>query len=153
MSTLTHGRGNLGQERAGMMHGRRRSNRVLAARCQIVVDKPREIYERNLVYLHSTILEWSEFFQIKMSERFDKTTDVRVVTSHDFEDFLKCIQLMYGERVYFSTVEECLAILLVASEMLVDDCIHKCQQYLEAVRWSVGQETQMRGLMRRTTTI
>ncbi|GLJ47978.1 hypothetical protein SUGI_1013120 [Cryptomeria japonica] len=56
---------------------------------------PEKIYERNPVYLHSTILERSEFFQIKMSERLGKTTE----------------------------------------------------QYLEAVRWCVGQETQIRDVL------
>ncbi|GLJ47983.1 hypothetical protein SUGI_1013240 [Cryptomeria japonica] len=106
-------------------------------------------YEGNPVFLHSVILKRSQFFVVKMSERWssDKPTDIRVTTSHDFDFFLKCIQLMYDEPVYFSNIEECLAILLVASELLADDCINKCMQYLEAVRWSVEQESQIRDVL------
>ncbi|GLJ47981.1 hypothetical protein SUGI_1013200 [Cryptomeria japonica] len=71
-----------------------------------------ETYEKNPVYLHSVILKRSEFFHVKMSERWssDKPSEIRV-TSHNFNDYLKCIRLMHGELLYFSNFEECLAIL------------------------------------------
>ncbi|GLJ47954.1 hypothetical protein SUGI_1012560 [Cryptomeria japonica] len=107
-----------------------------------------EKYERNPVHLHSVILERSEFFEVKLSDQSsNKLPEITVITSHGFHDYLKCIQLMYGERVNFSNVEECLAILSVASELLVDDCINKCMQYLEAVRWTAEQKTQMREVL------
>ncbi|GLJ47984.1 hypothetical protein SUGI_1013250 [Cryptomeria japonica] len=84
-----------------------------------------------------------------MSERWasEKPNEIRVTTSHDFDDYLKCIQLMYGESVYITNVKECLAILSVASELLADECINECMQYLEAVRWSSEQESQIRDVL------
>ncbi|GLJ47987.1 hypothetical protein SUGI_1013290 [Cryptomeria japonica] len=106
-------------------------------------------YEGNPVFLHSVILKRSLFFEAKMSERWssDKPTNIRVTTSHDFDDYLKCIRLMYGERVCFYNVEECVAILSLASELLADECINKCMQYLEAVRWSAEQESLIRDVL------
>lgn len=88
---------------------------------------------------------------MKMSENqsWGKPTEIRVTTSHNFDNYLKCIELMYGKCVFFSNVEECLAILSVASELLVDDIIIKCMQYLEAVRWSADQESQIRNVLSR----
>ncbi|GLJ47957.1 hypothetical protein SUGI_1012640 [Cryptomeria japonica] len=108
-----------------------------------------EKYQRNPVYLHSPILKRSEFFQVMMSERWSsgKPTKISVTTSHNFDDYLKCIQFMYDEPVYFSNVEECLTLLSVASELLVDVCIKKCMQYLEAVRWNAEQEFQIRNVL------
>ncbi|GLJ17095.1 hypothetical protein SUGI_0295660 [Cryptomeria japonica] len=54
---------------------------------------------------------------------------------------------MYGERVEFPNIEECLAILSVASEMSADDCINKCMEYLEAVHWSAEEESQIRKVL------
>ncbi|GLJ25394.1 hypothetical protein SUGI_0486140 [Cryptomeria japonica] len=64
-----------------------------------------------------------------MSERWSsgKPTKISVTTSHNFDDYLKSIEFMYGEHVYFSNIEECLAILSVASELLADDPINKCK--------------------------
>ncbi|GLJ47982.1 hypothetical protein SUGI_1013220 [Cryptomeria japonica] len=81
------------------------------------------------------------------SSSLDKPTEIRVTTCHKFDDYLKCIELMYRERVFFSNIEHCLAILSVASELMADDCINKCMQYLEAVWWSVEQESQIRDVL------
>ncbi|GLJ47979.1 hypothetical protein SUGI_1013130 [Cryptomeria japonica] len=84
-----------------------------------------------------------------MSERWslDNPTEIRVTSSHNFDDYLKCIEFMYHEQVYFCNVEECPTILSVASELLADECINKCMQYLEVVRWSGEQESQIRHVL------
>ncbi|GLJ22252.1 hypothetical protein SUGI_0418500 [Cryptomeria japonica] len=108
-----------------------------------------EEYRKDPVYLHSQILKRSTFFDPELSEcsPLDKTTELWVTTPHNFDHYLKCIHLMYGETVNFSNIEECLAILSVASEMLVDDGINECMEYLEAVRWSPEEETQIRKIL------
>ncbi|XP_057846893.2 BTB/POZ domain-containing protein At3g05675-like [Cryptomeria japonica] len=104
-----------------------------------------EIYERNLIYLHSAIMKRSQFFEVMMSDRWSsgKPTEISVTTSHNFDEYIKCNQLIYRERMYFSNIEECLAILSVASELLADDLINKCMQYLQAVHWSAAEEIQI----------
>ncbi|GLJ22254.1 hypothetical protein SUGI_0418520 [Cryptomeria japonica] len=108
-----------------------------------------EKYGRNPIYLHSQILKRSKCFEPELSAHSssDKPTEICVSISHDFDHYLKCIQLMYGENVHFSNIEECLAILSVASEMLADYSIEKCMQYLEAVRWSAEQEPRIRNVL------
>ncbi|GLJ17090.1 hypothetical protein SUGI_0295600 [Cryptomeria japonica] len=104
-----------------------------------------EKYGRNPVYLHSQILKRLKCFQSRFSNRWssDKSTEMRVTTSHNFDHYLKCIEIMYGEHVDFLSIKECLAILLVASEMSADECINKCMRYLEAVRWSAEEKMQI----------
>ncbi|GLJ05672.1 hypothetical protein SUGI_0022770 [Cryptomeria japonica] len=50
---------------------------------------------------------------------------------------------MYCDHVYFSNVEESLAILTIASDLLANDLINKCMQYLQGVHWSAAQETRI----------
>ncbi|GLJ47975.1 hypothetical protein SUGI_1013070 [Cryptomeria japonica] len=104
-----------------------------------------EKYERNPIYLHSAILKRSEFLEAMMSERWSsgKSTELSVTTIHSFDEYLKCLELMYCDHVYFSNVEECLAILTIASDLLANDLINKCMQYLQGVHWSAAQETQI----------
>ncbi|GLJ47972.1 hypothetical protein SUGI_1012990 [Cryptomeria japonica] len=104
-----------------------------------------EKYERNPIYLHSAILKRSEFLQAMMSERWSsgKSTELSVTTYHNFDEYLKCLELMYCDHVYFFNVEECLAILTIASDLLANDLINKCMQYLQGVHWSAAQETRI----------
>ncbi|GLJ17088.1 hypothetical protein SUGI_0295560, partial [Cryptomeria japonica] len=108
-----------------------------------------EKYGRNPIYLHSQILKRLKFFESRFSNSWssDKSTEIWVTTSHNFDHYLKCIEIMYGEHVDFSSIEECLAIMSIASEMLAEDCINKCMQYLEAVRWSAEEESQIRKVL------
>ncbi|GLJ17094.1 hypothetical protein SUGI_0295640 [Cryptomeria japonica] len=108
-----------------------------------------EKYGTNPVYLHSQILKKLKCFEGEFSNRWSpyKSTEIRLTTSHNFDHYLKCIEIMYGEHVYFPNVEECLAILSVASEMFADECINKCMQYLEAVSWSTEEESQIRKVL------
>ncbi|GLJ50256.1 hypothetical protein SUGI_1069970 [Cryptomeria japonica] len=47
----------------------------------------------------------------------------------------------------FSNVDECLAILSVASELLVDKPMQQCMRYLEAVRWNSEEGSKIRNLL------
>jgi hypothetical protein len=51
------------------------------------------------------------------------------------------------ERFNFSNVDEVLAILPVASEVMFRDCMESCMRYLDAVRWSPEQEAKLRVLL------
>ncbi|GLJ17092.1 hypothetical protein SUGI_0295620 [Cryptomeria japonica] len=133
-----------------MAEGRLRFGTKSSADVTLFLTGPGEIkYGRNPVYLHSQILKRLKSFEGKFSDRWElhKSTDVWVTTSHNFDHYLKCIEIIYGEHVDFPDIEECLAILSVASEMSADECINKCMQYLEAVRWSDEEETQIRKLL------
>ncbi|XP_057865203.1 BTB/POZ domain-containing protein At1g63850 isoform X2 [Cryptomeria japonica] len=53
--------------------------------------------------------------------------------------------MMYSlERFTFSSVQEALSLLQIASELLFTDCLNSCMQYLEAVPWSAENEHQIR---------
>ncbi|GLJ50278.1 hypothetical protein SUGI_1070740 [Cryptomeria japonica] len=54
---------------------------------------------------------------------------------------------MYSSSFHFCNVDECLAILPVASELLVDKLMQLCMAYLEAVRWNSAQESNIRVLL------
>lgn len=128
-------------------------------------------YGGNPVYLHSQVLGKSEFYKTMLSERWsssDKRSvkvegtnshsvdnkqplEVEVTSSHSMDDYIKCIKLMYSSEtsksIRFSSVDEALAILPVASELLFHDCIEECMQYLDAVRWSHEQENLLLALL------
>ncbi|GLJ22253.1 hypothetical protein SUGI_0418510 [Cryptomeria japonica] len=108
-----------------------------------------EEYGRNPVYLHSQSLSRSKLFEPEIFEgsSSNKPTEICLTAPQIFDHHLKCIQLMDGESVHFSSIEECLAILSIASEMLADDSINKCMEYLEAVRWTAEEETRIRKVL------
>ena len=47
----------------------------------------------------------------------------------------------------FTDVDEALAILPVASDVVLRDCMKSCMRYLAAVRWSREQEAKLRVLL------
>jgi hypothetical protein len=51
------------------------------------------------------------------------------------------------ERFYFSSVDDALAVLPVASQIMFHDCIQSCMLYLDAVRWSPEQKAKLRALL------
>jgi len=71
-----------------------------------------------------------------------------VTSAHYVESYIKCIHFMYssqaGKRFCFSTVDEALAILPIASELLFHDGVDGCMSYLDAVHWSPEQESRLR---------
>ncbi|GLJ50268.1 hypothetical protein SUGI_1070410 [Cryptomeria japonica] len=115
----------------------------------------REEYEGNPLRLHSQTLQTLqalEFFKSLLSERWSsdiRPFEIEVSTSQSFENYLKCIEMMYSSTSThrFSDVDECLVILSVASELLVDKLMQQCRRYLEAVRWISEQESKIRNLL------
>jgi hypothetical protein len=98
-------------------------------------------YQRNPVYLHSDVLRKSEFYDTLMSERWSsdkkRPLEIEITSRYCGQIYIKCIQLMYysyaGERLCFANVDEALAILPVASEILFRQCLEECMRYLNAV--------------------
>ncbi|GLJ50245.1 hypothetical protein SUGI_1069600 [Cryptomeria japonica] len=111
----------------------------------------REEYEGNPLLLHSQTLQNSEFFKTLLSERWSsniRPIEIKVTTGQPFENYLKCIEMMYSSTSpRFSNVDECLAILSVASELLVDKPMQQCMRYLGAVRWNSEEESKIRNLL------
>ncbi|GLJ50236.1 hypothetical protein SUGI_1069420 [Cryptomeria japonica] len=110
-----------------------------------------EEYEGNPLHLHSQTLQKSEFFKTLLSDRWSldiRPLEIEVTTSQSFENYLKCIEMMCSSSpARFSDVDECLAILSVASELLVDKLMQQCMEYLEAVPWNSEQESKIRNLL------
>jgi len=111
-------------------------------------------HRRNPLYLHSQILKKSEFYAALLSERWSSERppiEMEIATFHSVEMYIKCIRLMYyshaGKPLCFSNVDEALAILPVASEILFQQCLEECMRYLNAVRWSTKQEVKLRALL------
>lgn len=109
---------------------------------------------RNTLYLHSQILKKSEFYATLLCERWFSEKlpiEMEITTFHRIEMYIKCIQLMYssqsGSRLRYSSVDEALSILPIASELLFHECLEECMKYLNAVRWSTKQEVKLRALL------
>jgi hypothetical protein len=110
-------------------------------------------YTGNPLVLHSQVLKKAEFFETKLSQRWSSDMqpfEIKVTCSYHPENYIKCIQLMYSydtdERFNFSNVDEVLAVLPVASEVMFRDCMESCMRYLDAVRWTPEQEAKLRVL-------
>lgn len=112
-------------------------------------------YEENTLYLHSEILRKSEFYKDMLSERcFQEPPieiEMKITNPNSAEIYIKCLLLVYSSqklnRFVFSSVDEALAILPVASEWLFHDSVDRCLRYLDAVRWSGEQEAKLRALL------
>jgi hypothetical protein len=111
-------------------------------------------HRTNPLYLHSQILKKSEFYATLLCKRWSserRPIEMEITTFHSIEMYLKCIQLMYssqsGNRFRYSSVDEALSILPIASELLFQNCVEECMRYLNAVRWSTKQEVRLRALL------
>nr|ABK24906.1 unknown [Picea sitchensis] len=106
------------------------------------------------LFVHSQVLKKAGFFETKLSEcsSSDKRSfEIKVTNSHNRENYIRCIQLLYSfqedQRFYFSSVDDALAVLPVASQIMFHDCIQSCMLYLDAVRWSPEQKAKLRALL------
>eukprot|EP01018_Ginkgo_biloba_P038930 Gb_20507 [translate_table: standard] len=73
---------------------------------------------------------------------------LRINGRHNVNDYVSCIKLLYLSQpdkcLSFSSVEKTLGILEVASDLLLQDCVDACMEYLEAVRWTPLEHVQIR---------
>lgn len=112
-------------------------------------------YQRNPLHVHSNVLRKSEYYDTLLCERWSlekkQPFEFTVPSRYNDEIYIKCIQLMYsshaGKPLSFSNVDEALAILPVASELLFQQCMDEYMKYLSAVPWSTYQEVKLRALL------
>lgn len=112
-------------------------------------------HEENTLYLHSEVLRKSDFYKEKLSEHCSEEPPIEIqmeITSpNSAEIYKKCLRLVYSSqnhnRFVFSSVDEALAILPVASEWSFHDAMDRSLQYLDAVRWNGEQEAKLRALL------
>eukprot|EP01018_Ginkgo_biloba_P012124 Gb_02110 [translate_table: standard] len=111
---------------------------------------PLEGREPPPLYVHSHALRKSEFFEARLSERWSVAGDLQRIeltlnSCRNVDNYMKCIKLMYSsKRFTFSSVQEALSTLEIASELLFNDCVKSCMEYLEAVPWTAENESQIR---------
>ncbi|KAL2641312.1 hypothetical protein R1flu_008899 [Riccia fluitans] len=119
------------------------------------------------LYLHSSALRRSEFFEARLSERWssnagagcssgnqlqvgsnNNVVELTIDRCKDPQTYIRCIQLLYvPDRVKhtcFLDIQDALNILEVAAELLFHDCVVACMRYLESVPWTPGQESLIR---------
>ncbi|KAH9295654.1 hypothetical protein KI387_039242, partial [Taxus chinensis] len=114
-------------------------------------------YDGNPVYLHSHVLKKSKFFEAKLSDRWSSdissVREIRLTVRPDgsAQNYIKCICLMYssysGTSLSFSSVDEALEILPVTSELLFEEGIQACIQYMEAAPWTREQRLKIKALL------
>jgi len=111
-------------------------------------------YTGSPLILHSQVLKKAKVFETKLSRCRSsdmRPFEIKVTSSYDPEKYIKCVQLMYSydtdERFNFSNVDEVLAVLPFASEVMFSDCMESCMRYLDAVRWTPQQEAKLRVLL------
>lgn len=119
-----------------------------------LIDSAGLEYPGNPLLLHSHVLKKAEFFGTKLSQSGSSAKrpfEMKVTCSYHPESYVRCIQLIYSydtdECFNFTDVDEALAILPVASEVMFRDCMESCMRYLDAVRWSTEQEAKLRVLL------
>ncbi|GLJ50314.1 hypothetical protein SUGI_1071970 [Cryptomeria japonica] len=113
-------------------------------------------YEGNPVHLHSRVLNKSNFFQARLSERWSlhispPEIKLTVLPNGVADNYIKCISLMYssykGTGIYFSGIDEALDIFPVASELLFEEGIQACMHYLEALPWTPQETLKIKSLL------
>ncbi|KAH9295648.1 hypothetical protein KI387_039236 [Taxus chinensis] len=113
-------------------------------------------YSGGPVYFHSQVLKKSKYFEPRLPERWSADmssfTEIKLTVPPNAvpQNYIKCINLMYSSYqsdISFSGVDETLDILPVALELLFDEGIQACMQYLEAVCWTPQQKPRIRALL------
>ncbi|GLJ50311.1 hypothetical protein SUGI_1071890 [Cryptomeria japonica] len=107
-------------------------------------------YGGNPIYLHSQVLKKSGYLEARLKEN-GISLDITPDGSAHAEDYIDCIRLMYSSYcqrpLSFSNVDDALRILPVASELLFEEGIQACMEYLEAVCWTPQQKLRIRNLL------
>lgn len=119
-----------------------------------LIDSAGVEYPGNPLLLHSQVLKKAEFFETKLSQSGSSPKlpfEMKVTCSGHPESYIKCIQLMYSydtdQCFNFTNVDDALAILQVASEVMFRDCMESCMRYLDAMGWNRDQEAKLRVLL------
>eukprot|EP00268_Persea_americana_P017632 TRINITY_DN1851_c0_g1_i1.p1 TRINITY_DN1851_c0_g1~~TRINITY_DN1851_c0_g1_i1.p1 ORF type:complete len:474 (-),score=64.95 TRINITY_DN1851_c0_g1_i1:588-2009(-) len=111
------------------------------------------------LYLHSSVLRRSKYFSALLSDRWTKKPDgngllhlslpVPPSSAPSMDPHLTVLRLLYSGDFSGTIVSAAAAIdaLPVALELLFDECIRACVQFLEAVPWSEEEERAVLGLI------
>ncbi|XAR72813.1 hypothetical protein NMG60_11019581 [Bertholletia excelsa] len=116
------------------------------------------------VYLHSDVIRKSLYFAALLSDRWrsesreaereglPKTYRLNLgvpAGSGSIADHLVVLQLLYSDDFssVINSVSTALSILPVALELLFEDCVKYCVQFLEAVSWSEEEENRILSLV------
>ncbi|WOH13795.1 hypothetical protein DCAR_0933306 [Daucus carota subsp. sativus] len=109
-----------------------------------------------VLYLHSSVLSKSKYFDALLSGRWQNDTDsaskLKVslrVTNVLIEDYVNVIKLLYCDDFtdVICSVAIAIAILPVALELLFEDCVKACVRFLEAVPWTEDEERMVIALV------
>lgn len=112
------------------------------------------------IYLHSDVLRRSKYFAALLSDRWQKDSGPNDVahspiihrfnlgvsdTHGSIDDHLTVLQLLYTNdfSAVIDTASTALSLLPVALELLFEDCVRACVQFLEAVPWTEDEEKKV----------
>ena len=120
-----------------------------------LIDLEGSEYGGNPIYLHSQVLRKSKFYKNMISDHWlssdERPLELKVTSCHGFKCYIKCIELMYSSQANksfcFCNVDEALAILPIASQLLFNDCINECMRYVDAIRLNSLQESNLPELL------
>lgn len=120
-------------------------------------DPPSDTHALDL-HLHSAVLRRSKYFSALLSDRWLQKPDgdgiLRLTlsvpaSSGSMDPHLVVLRLLYSTEFSGTIVSAAaaLSVLPVALELLFDECIQACVQFLEAVPWSEDEEKAILGLI------
>ncbi|PIN06236.1 hypothetical protein CDL12_21207 [Handroanthus impetiginosus] len=112
------------------------------------------------IYLHSSILRRSKYFDALLSNRWQKQKAtpssgnspiinrfnlVVPATTDSISHHLTVLELLYSDDVLSSvdSVSTAINVLPIALELLFEDCVKACLKFLEAVPWSEDEEKKI----------
>ncbi|XP_024524394.1 BTB/POZ domain-containing protein At1g63850-like [Selaginella moellendorffii] len=105
------------------------------------------------LHLHSHVLRRSEYFEARLSERWNNVSAGRPIElcldkCKDPSAYVRCFEVLYvPDRLKlsaFADVQDALTVLEVAAELLLHECVAACMKYLEAVPWTPDAEEAIR---------
>ncbi|XP_058080226.1 BTB/POZ domain-containing protein At1g63850-like isoform X2 [Magnolia sinica] len=114
------------------------------------------------LHLHSNALRRSKYFAALLSDRWQTISNgpddpdsmlrlnLKIPASvGSMDPHLTVLQLLYSDDFCGTIISAAvaLAVLPVALQLLFDDCIHACVQFLEAVPWSEDEENAVLGII------
>lgn len=103
------------------------------------------------IYLHSSVLTRSKYFDALLSDRWQKDIEtdskskakVRLpISNGSIDDYVNVLKLLYYDdfTAVISSVSFALSILPIALELLFEDCVKACVRFIEAVPWTEDEE-------------
>ncbi|KAG2703442.1 hypothetical protein I3843_06G129000 [Carya illinoinensis] len=117
------------------------------------------------IYLHSHVLQRSKYFSALLSDRWQPPPGLKTgknpnpkplklnlgvpPTPGSLQSHLSVLQLLYCSDISNSidSASNALDLLPVALELLFEDCVKSCVQFLEAVPWTEDEEKRVLGLI------